>query len=93
MGRITVITGAYELAKCVVQAAIDDKLPFTQYIAPDWTAFDPAHPDAMDEFKLPADPQLDPARPGGPGAPDGRGPMAGAIARGGRGAATRPAAR
>jgi lysophospholipase L1-like esterase len=65
------IYGGYELAKCVVQAIIDNKLPLAQYVVDDWKTFDPAHPDALEDFKLPPDPQLDPARPGGPGVPPG----------------------
>jgi lysophospholipase L1-like esterase len=56
--------GSYELAKCVVQAVIDAKLPWAQLVTDDWKPFDPAHPDPIDEFKLPPDPQLDPARSG-----------------------------
>ncbi|HUJ43111.1 MAG TPA: rhamnogalacturonan acetylesterase [Opitutaceae bacterium] len=67
--------GAYELAKCVVQGIVDGRLPFAKYLVADWRPFDPARPDPLEGFRLPADPQLDPARPGGPGAPDGRGPM------------------
>jgi lysophospholipase L1-like esterase len=81
--------GAYELAKCVVQGMIDNKhLISPLAVVDDWKTFDPSHPDSLEDFKLPVDPQLDPARPGGPGAPDGRGPMAGAIPRG-RGGASR----
>jgi lysophospholipase L1-like esterase len=69
--------GSYELAKCVVQACIDAKLPFAQYVVDDWKTFDPKHPDAIEDFKLPPDPQLDPARPGGPGKPTGPVPVAG----------------
>jgi len=74
--------GAYELAKCVVQGLLDAQVPFAvgQVVA-DWQPFDPAHPDPMADFKLPPDPQLDPARPGGPGAPGHRGPMAGDVPR------------
>ncbi|HTB63117.1 MAG TPA: rhamnogalacturonan acetylesterase [Opitutales bacterium] len=53
--------GSYELAKCVVQACINAKLPFAQYVVDDWKTFDPKHPDAMADFKLPPDPQLDTA--------------------------------
>jgi hypothetical protein len=59
------------LSKCVVQAAIDAKLPFAQSVVEGWKPFDPAHPDPMEDFKLPADPQLDPSLPGGTGLPDG----------------------
>jgi lysophospholipase L1-like esterase len=72
--------GAYEVAKCVVTLAQAAKLPFVAgHLADDWTPFDPMHPDPMDAFHLPRDPQLDPARPGGPGTPDRRGPMAGDV--------------
>ncbi|HEX3357810.1 MAG TPA: rhamnogalacturonan acetylesterase [Tepidisphaeraceae bacterium] len=73
--------GAYELAKCVVDGIVANQLPFAEYVVSDWTAFDPAHPDSIDAFDLPPDPQIDPARPGGPGAPNGQGPMAGAAPR------------
>jgi lysophospholipase L1-like esterase len=70
--------GAYQLAKCVVNGIVQNKLPFAKYLVSDWQPFDPSHPDPIDSFNLPPDPQLDPARPGGPGAPNGQGPMAGA---------------
>jgi lysophospholipase L1-like esterase len=84
--------GAYELAKCVVQGVIDAKLPWAQHVVDDWKSFDPSHPDAVESFHMQQDPQLDPARRGGPGAPDNRGPMAGAVQGARRGGpASRPA--
>jgi lysophospholipase L1-like esterase len=80
--------GAYQLCKCVVQGIIDDHLPLASFVVADWTRYDPSRPDPMEEFDLPPDPQLDPARPGGPGAPNGQGPMAGAPPRAARSAAT-----
>jgi lysophospholipase L1-like esterase len=74
--------GAYELAKCVVNEIAASKLPIAKYITSDWKSFDPSHPDPMETFDLPPDPQLDPSRPGGPGAPNGQGPMAGAARSG-----------
>ncbi len=56
--------GAYELAKCVVNGIVKAKLPFAKYLVGDWKPFNPARPDPMEDFKLPPDPQLDPARPG-----------------------------
>jgi len=77
--------GSYELSKCVVMGILADKLPFADgNLADDWKPFDPAHPDPMEDFHLPPDPQLDPARPGGPGAPGRHGPMAGDVPRGPR---------
>ncbi|HVW22809.1 MAG TPA: GDSL-type esterase/lipase family protein [Opitutaceae bacterium] len=75
--------GSYELSKCVVMGILADRLPFAEgNLADDWKPFDPSHPDPVEDFRLPPDPQLDPARPGGPGAPDHRGPMAGDVRRG-----------
>jgi len=95
--------GSYELAKCVVQACIDSKLPFAQYVVDDWKTFDPKHPDAIDDFKLPMDPQFDPDV-GPNGRPTVPTPIAGhpgqmaeprlaapAPVRGGRGPAQAPA--
>ena len=58
--------GSYELAKCVVQGLIDAKLPFVAgNVVSEWKPFDPAHPDTMEDFHLPHDPQWDPKlRPG-----------------------------
>lgn len=75
--------GAYQLAKAVVQGIVAARLPLAAHLVDDWKAYDPAKPDPADAFRMPRDPQLDPARPGGPGAPDGRGPMAGDPPRGG----------
>jgi lysophospholipase L1-like esterase len=60
--------GSYELAKSVVNGIVKAKLPFAKYLVKDWKPFDPARPDPMEDFKLPPDPQLDPARPGVRGA-------------------------
>lgn len=46
--------GAYELAKAVVQSLRDARLPLANFIADDFTAFDPAQPDAPETFALPA---------------------------------------
>jgi lysophospholipase L1-like esterase len=48
--------GAYELAKCVVQGIRDARLPLAQFIATDFTGFDPAHPDAPESFHFSASP-------------------------------------
>ena len=78
--------GAYELAKCVITGLLANKIPFTQYLTDDWKPFDPTHPDPLTIITFPTDPQLDPARPGGPGAKNGIGPMAGTTS-------TRPTSR
>ena len=60
--------GSYELSKCVVNGIVEAGLPWAGSLVEDWKPFDPAHPDPIESFQMPADPQLDPARPGGPGA-------------------------
>jgi lysophospholipase L1-like esterase len=73
--------GSYELSKCMVNGIVANHLPWAKYLVDDWQPFDPAHPDPRDDFRLPPDPQVDPARPGGPGAPGRHGPMAGDAPR------------
>jgi hypothetical protein len=48
--------GAYELAKCVVQGIREANLPLAKSITADFTAFDPAHPDSPESFKLSSSP-------------------------------------
>lgn len=55
--------GAYELAKCVVQGIKTAKLPIASAIADDFGTFDPAHPDNVDTFALPASPTFTNQRP------------------------------
>ena len=78
--------GSYELAKCVTQGVIDNKLPISQYVMDGWVTYDPSHPMKLADFKLPADPQVDPYRPGGPWNTNTRPRPSGAALRGGRGA-------
>jgi lysophospholipase L1-like esterase len=47
--------GSYELAKCVVQGIKDAKLPIAKYLV-DAPPFDPAHPDPIAAFNVPAEP-------------------------------------
>jgi lysophospholipase L1-like esterase len=57
--------GSYELARCVVQGIKVNKLGLIKYLVPDLTAFDPRHPDPMDDFKLPSSPQRTMIKPPG----------------------------
>ncbi len=57
--------GAYELAKCVVQGIIDNKLDLGKYIVDDWTTFDPNHPDDWKTFFWPASPAIEILKPDG----------------------------
>ncbi|HVT72636.1 MAG TPA: rhamnogalacturonan acetylesterase [Lacunisphaera sp.] len=57
--------GAYELAKCVVAGIRAAGLPLAQDISPDFTGFDPAHPDPVENFHLPASPRSSHVAPRG----------------------------
>ena len=48
--------GAYELAKCVVEGIRQNKLDLVKFLAADVKPFDPAHPDPVDTFAVPASP-------------------------------------
>jgi hypothetical protein len=49
--------GSYELAKCVVEGIRTNKLPLAKFLTADTPAFDPAHPDSVESFAVPASPQ------------------------------------
>jgi lysophospholipase L1-like esterase len=49
--------GSYELAKCIVQGIRDGKLGLEKYLAADVPQFDPAHPDSLATFAIPAEPR------------------------------------
>jgi lysophospholipase L1-like esterase len=55
--------GSYELAKCVILGIKQANLPLAQHISPDFTGFDPAHPDPVTTFQMPASPQSDTEKP------------------------------
>ena len=48
--------GAYELARCVVEGIRATKLPLAKLLADDMPPFDPAHPDAVENFAVPPSP-------------------------------------
>ena len=48
--------GSYELAKCIVAGIRAAKLGMAKYLLNDTAPFDPAHPDAVESFNLPASP-------------------------------------
>jgi lysophospholipase L1-like esterase len=58
--------GSYELARCVVEGIRQNKLAIAEQLASDVPpSFDPAHPDAISSFKLPASPQATSEKPEG----------------------------
>jgi lysophospholipase L1-like esterase len=56
--------GSYELAKCIVEGMRDAKLPVVKYLY-DTPRFDPAHPDPVSKFDIPAEPSGNAPRPYG----------------------------
>ncbi|MCM3873183.1 MAG: rhamnogalacturonan acetylesterase [Pyrinomonadaceae bacterium] len=48
--------GSYELARCVVEAIKANKLGLTRFLRDDVEPFDPAHPDPVESFSVPASP-------------------------------------
>jgi lysophospholipase L1-like esterase len=49
--------GSYELAKCVVEGIRSNRLGLAKYIVDDLPRFDPAHPDPVERFAVPASPK------------------------------------
>lgn len=57
--------GGYELAKCILEG-IKTALPgLAVHIRPDFTGFDPAHPDAAADFHMPLSPFVEVEKPDG----------------------------
>lgn len=57
--------GSYELARCIVEGIKANKLGLMKYLVTDLAAFDPSHPDPIDDVKLPASPQSTKIKPPG----------------------------
>jgi lysophospholipase L1-like esterase len=57
--------GSYELAKCVVEGIREAKLPLVKYLVNSLPRFDPAHPDPVAKFAVPAEPKGAVQRPYG----------------------------
>lgn len=55
--------GSYELAKCVMQGLLQIRLPVVKYIVTGFKGFDPAHPDPVDTFYMPASLQKSDIKP------------------------------
>jgi lysophospholipase L1-like esterase len=50
--------GSYEVAKCVLMGIKQNKLDLAKHIVDDFKDFDPSHPDAVEDFKVPKSPQV-----------------------------------
>jgi lysophospholipase L1-like esterase len=49
--------GSYEIAKCVVEGIVAARLPIADSLLRDTPPFDPAHPDPLEKFAVPASPR------------------------------------
>ena len=57
--------GSYELARCVVEGIRKAGLGLASELVDDLPPFDPAHPDPIDQFRVPASPQASATTPDG----------------------------
>lgn len=57
--------GSYELARCVVGGIRAHRLGLAKYLADDFGAFDPAHPDDPEQFKMAVGTATDTQKPDG----------------------------
>jgi hypothetical protein len=55
--------GSYELAKCVIEGIKQANLPLAKSIVDDFGDFDPAKPDAVATFEMPASPNASTVKP------------------------------
>jgi lysophospholipase L1-like esterase len=55
--------GAYELAKCIVEGIKASQLGIAKYLVEGLPTFDPAHPDSLESWNLPASPLMQTATP------------------------------
>jgi lysophospholipase L1-like esterase len=57
--------GSYELANCIVEGIKANHLGLTRFLAEDVAPFDPAHPDPVEKFAVPASPLASQEKPDG----------------------------
>jgi lysophospholipase L1-like esterase len=57
--------GAYEIAKCIVEGIKQQQLGIARYLLNDTPAFDPAHPDNVDQWRWPVSPASSLVKPDG----------------------------
>ncbi len=57
--------GSYQLAKCIVESIRQQALPLAKFVVDGLPRYDPAHPDKMADFPVPAEPPANAAKPYG----------------------------
>ena len=55
--------GSYELARCIVEGIRSNKLGIVKYLVTDVPRFDPARPDPLESFRVPASPMVSDVKP------------------------------
>ncbi len=48
--------GGYQIAKCILKGITDNNIPLKKHLRDDFKGFDPAHPDDINKFEIPATP-------------------------------------
>lgn len=57
--------GAYQIAKCIIEGLRTAAPELVQYLRPEYSAYDPAHPDALDSFHWTDSEKVDIIKPDG----------------------------
>lgn len=57
--------GGYQIARCVVKGIVDGNLPLKKYVIKEFRRYDPAHPDNIRDFDVPATPFISIQKPDG----------------------------
>ncbi len=57
--------GAYQIAKCIIEGIKKIDLPILEHLREGYTAYDPAHPDKVEDFKWNDSPFTEVAKPDG----------------------------
>ena len=57
--------GAYQIAKCIIEGMKQLNLPILGSLRADYTPYNPAHPDKVEEFKWNASPFIEMEKPDG----------------------------
>ena len=57
--------GAYQIAQCVIEGMKKVGLPIVKFLRTDYEGYDPAHPDALENFKWNSSPFTEIEKPDG----------------------------
>jgi len=57
--------GGYQIARCILKGIVDNNIPLGKYIIKEFKTYNPAHPDDVDKFDIPATPFSSMLKPDG----------------------------